>query len=123
MFVGGSQEIRYRPALHILADNEGSAFLVFDVVDGDYVGVTTQPAHGLGLSNETRDAIGAELIGLEKSDDHISIEAIIFGQVDLFLAPMTKRAPNEITAGSKRCRQSPGLSVGAGRSQSLRVNG
>src|SRR6266849_1503682 len=94
MFVGGSQEIGNRPALNILADNKGSACFVLDVVDGNYIGVTTQPGHRLGLSNEARDAISPELISLEKSNDHISIQAVISGEVDLLLASVTKRAPN-----------------------------
>ena len=114
MFVGGSQEIGHGTALDILADNERSAFLISDVIDSYNVRMTTESRHGLCFADKAGDAISAQLISFEKSDDHVSIQTVIASQIDFFLPSLSEWTPDKIAAGGERCRHTPRLRVDAG---------
>src|SRR2546428_7712008 len=100
MLITTFKEIGPRAPLNILADNERSAFLISDVIDCYNVRMTTEPSHGLCFANEAGDAISAELISFEKSDDHLSIPKVIASQIDFLLPPLSHWAAVKEAAGS-----------------------
>src|SRR6266404_428099 len=113
MLISTFKEVGHRAALDILADNERSAVLISDVIDSYNVRMTTEPRHGLCFADKAGDAISAQLISFEKSDDHVSIQTVIASQIDFFLPSLSEWTPDKIAAGRERCRHTPGLRVPA----------
>src|SRR5258706_15723029 len=114
MLISTLQEIGHRAALDILADNERSAVLLSDVIDSYNLRMTTESRHGLCFADKAGDAISAQLISFEKSDDHVSIQTVIASQIDLLLPSLSEWTPDKIAARGERCRHTPGLRVDAG---------
>ena len=71
------------------------------VEDGDYVGVGTQPAHGLGfpLYAFTRGVI--KTLSLYQSEGNFPVQQRVLGQVDFLLAALSLEPLDLVAATGK----------------------
>jgi hypothetical protein len=116
--LGGTQSIRERAPLEVLAHDEGLPVLLADVEDRNDVRVVAQAAHGLGLALHADAALGVEALGLDERDGHVALEPGVVPQVDPLLRALTQEAADLVAAPADAGRHGAG-----GRHRSDRSRG
>ncbi len=96
--VGGFQHPFHVSTAHQLGDHVGSAVLLSQVEDGDYVRVGTQPAHGLGFPGDALAARVVQALCLYQSEGDVAVERRVVGEVDPLLAAFSEELLDLVAA-------------------------
>ena len=91
-FLALLQEVRNRPALHILADDVRLSFFLADIVDRDDIRVIPESPHRHRLALQPADAYLVQSFGLDQADRGVAIELAVMDQKDLLHAPFAQEA-------------------------------
>src|SRR5215475_4473598 len=91
-----------RPTLDVLADYERPAILIADIINSDDVGMAAESRHRLRLADKSGNAIRAERLSFQKSDNDIAIQSIISRKINPLLSSLTERPSHKVTPITKR---------------------